>query len=51
LLRNAEETKISLQTLQLVMKHGFTVVTHKTKQQPPQWKTHYYPKTKVILIS
>jgi hypothetical protein len=39
LLRNAEETKISLQTLQMVMKHGCTVVSHKTKPPPQQWKT------------
>jgi hypothetical protein len=39
LLGNAEETKISIEILQLVMKHGCTVVTHRTKQPPPQWKT------------
>jgi hypothetical protein len=39
LLGNAEETKISLQILQLVMKHGCTVVTHNTKQPTSQWKT------------
>jgi hypothetical protein len=39
LLGNAEQTKISLQKLQLVMKHECIVVTHKTKQQSPQWTT------------
>jgi hypothetical protein len=38
LLRNAEKTKISLQTLQLVMKYGCTIVTLETKQQLSKWK-------------